>query len=264
MNEKSRRRFTTGLIAFFLASCGPIESGQVQDQINGMIGLSKEHVLSCMGPPTSTANAGATEVWSYNSLGPVNTSTFVTGNESLAVGSTSTSQEFCVVNLTMQNDRVVTANTRSQAKLLSPNLPCYPVLRACVPNPVPASAQADRTKEAVASCKELYQDPRLDPVRGVIALEQPPTLEMQSNPQRVTDQQRPALDAFKSLNEQCRNNLATANPRLWQIVQKIQPNPYEQLKALYNRQITIGQYNTYRQEIIEKLRTAIAEAQSQQ
>ena len=102
MNERNRRCFI-GLITLLLASCGPIQSGQVQDQINGMIGLAKEHVLSCMGPPTSTANAGATEVWSYNSLGPINTSAIVSGNQSLVVGSTSTSQEFCVVNLTMQN-----------------------------------------------------------------------------------------------------------------------------------------------------------------
>jgi hypothetical protein len=260
MNEKKRRLFT-GLIIVFLSSCGPIQSGQVQDQINGMVGLSKEHVLSCMGPPTSTANAGATEVWSYNSLGPINSSAVVSGNQSLVVGSTSTSQEFCVVNLAMQKDRVVAANTRSQGKLLSPNLPCYAVLHACVPNPIPASAQADRTKEAAASCKELYQDPRLGPLRGVIALDQPPTLEMQSNPQLVTDPQRPALDVFKSLNEQCRNDIATANPRFWQIIVQIQPAPYEHLKQLYDRKITIGEYNTYRQEIIEKLKSAIAAPQ---
>jgi hypothetical protein len=230
----------------------------VQDQINGMIGLSKEHVLSCMGPPTSTANAGATEIWSYNSFGPINSSTVVTGDQSLAVGSTSASQEFCVVNLTIQNDRIVAANTRSQGKLLSPNLPCYAVLHACVPNPMPASAQADRTREAAALCKELYQDPRLNPVRGVIALDQPPTLQMQSNPQFITDAQRPALDVFKSLNEQCRNNMATANPRLWQIIVRVQPAPYEHLIQLYNHKITIGEYNTYRQELIDKLKSAIA------
>jgi len=257
MIAKSLRPFT-GLITLFLASCGPIQSAQVQDQINGMIGLSKEHVLSCMGPPTSTANAGATEVWSYNSLGPINTSTAVGGNQSLVVGSTTTSQEFCVVNLTMQNDRVVASNTRSQGKLLSPNLPCYSALHACVPNPIPVSAQAERTKEAAASCKELYQNARLDPLRGVIALDQSPTLEMQSNPRYVTDEQRQALDVFKSLNEQCRNNIATANPRLWQIIVQVQPAPYEKLKQLYDRQITIGQYNTYRQEIAEKFKSAMA------
>jgi hypothetical protein len=256
MNEKGRR--FTGLITLFLASCGPIQSGQVQDKINGMVGLSKEHVLSCMGPPTSTANAGATEVWSYNSLGPINTSAVVSGNQSLVVGSTSRSQQFCVVNLTMQNDRVVAANTRSQGKLLSPNLPCYSVLHACVPNPIPVSAQAERTKEAAASCKESYQDPRLDPLRGVIALDQPPTLEMQSNPLRISDAQRPVLDVFKSINEQCRNNIAAANPRLWQIIVQIQPAPYEHLKQLYDGKITIGEYNTYRQEVLEKLNSALA------
>jgi hypothetical protein len=255
--KKNARRFGK-LIIFLLTSCGPIQSAQVQDHINGMIGLNKEHILSCMGPPTSTANAGVTEVWSYNSLGPINTSAVVSGNQSLAVGSTSTSQEFCVVNLTMQNDRVVAANTRSQGKLLSPNLPCYAVLHACVPNPMPVSAQAERTKEAAAYCKELYQDPRLDPLRGVVALDQPPTLEMQSNPQRITDVQRPALDVFKSLNEQCRNNIAMANPRLWQIMVQVQPAPYERLTQLYDRHITIGEYNAYREEMIEKLRSALA------
>jgi hypothetical protein len=104
----------------------------------------------------------------------------------------------------------------------------------------------------------LYQDPRLDPLRGIIALGEPPTLEMQSDPRYVTDEQRPVLDVFKSINEKCRNNIATANPRLWQIIVQIQPMPYEKLKQLYNRQITIGQYNTYRQEILAKLQSAIA------
>jgi hypothetical protein len=261
MNEKNLRRFT-GLITLFLASCGPIQSGQVSDQINAMIGLSQEHVLSCMGPPTTTAHAGATEVWSYNVGGPISTSAVVGGNQSLVAGSATTSQEFCIVNLTMQNGSVTAANYRSQGKLLAPSLPCYSVLHACAPNPAPASTQAtavaEKTKEAAAACKELYQDPRLDRVRGVIALDQPPTLEMQSNPGYVTDEQRPALDVFKSLNEQCRNNIATANPRVWQIMVQVQPAPYEKLKQLYDRKITIGQYNTYRQEIAEKFKSAIA------
>jgi hypothetical protein len=257
MNEKNRRLFK-GLIIASLAGCGPIQSGQVQEQVNGMIGLSKERILSCMGPPTSTANAGPTEVWSYNSLGPINTSTAVSGNQSLVVGSTSTSQEYCVVNVTIQNDRVVAANTRSQGKLLSPNLPCYAVLHACVPNPVPVSAQADRTKEVVAACKQLYQDPRLNPLRGIITLDEPPTLAMQSDPHCVTDEQRPALDVVRSVIEQCRNNIATANPRLWQILVQVSPAPNVTLKKLYDRQITIGQYNTYRQEIEDKFKSALA------
>jgi hypothetical protein len=73
MNEKKRRR-VIGWITPLLASCGPIQSGQVSDQINAMIGLSQEHVLSCMGPQTTTAHVGATEVWTYNVGGPVTTS----------------------------------------------------------------------------------------------------------------------------------------------------------------------------------------------
>jgi hypothetical protein len=261
MNEKNRRRFT-GLITLFLASCGPIQSGQVADQINAMVGLSQEHVLSCMGPPTSTAHLGATEVWSYNVGGPVTTSAVMGANQSFAAGSATTSQEFCVVNLTMQNGSVTAANYRSQGKLLAPSLPCYSVLHACAPNPSAASTQAtavaEKTKEAAAFCKQLSQDRRLDPLRGIVALDESPTLEMQSNPQYVTDQQRPALDVLKSLSEQCRKNMANVNPRLWQIMVQVQPAPYVNVKKLYDRQITIGQYNTYRQEILEKFKSAIA------
>ena len=251
------RRFAS-LVVVVLASCGPIQSGQVADQINAMVGLSQEHVLSCMGPPSSTAHVGATEVWSYNVGGPVTTSAVMGGNQSVVAGSATTSQEFCVVNLTMQKGLVTAANYRSQGKLLAPSLPCYTVLHACSPNPAPASTQAaasaEKTKEAVAFCKQLYQNPRLDPLRGTVALDEPPTLEMQSNPQYITDQQRPALDVLKSVNEQCRNNIASTNPRLWQILVQVQPAPYVNLKKLYERQMTIGQYNTYRQELLKNSR----------
>lgn len=253
------RRFMS-LIIVVLTGCGPMQSAQVQDQVNAMIGQSKEHILSCMGPPTSTAQVGTTEVWSYNTNGPVTTSTVIGGNQSIIAGSATTSQEFCMVNLTMRNDFVTAANTRSQGKLLAPNLQCYGLLHACAPNPVPGSTIADRTKEAAASCKKLYQDPRLDPLRGVVALDEPPTLAMQSNPSNVTDEQRPALDVLKSVIEQCRNNVAAANPRLWQIMIQVAPDPSEHLKQLYDRKVSIGQYNTHRQEVSDKFKSAVADA----
>ena len=82
------RRSPIGLVFLIVASCGAIQSSQVADQINWVVGLSKEHVLSCMGPPSSTAQVGTTEVWAYNSLGPIDSSTVVSGNQSLVVGST--------------------------------------------------------------------------------------------------------------------------------------------------------------------------------
>jgi hypothetical protein len=127
-----------------------------------------------------------------------------------------------------------------------------------VPASTQAAAIAEKNKEALAFCKQLYQDPRLDPLRGIIAIDEPPTLEMESNPRYVTDVQRPALDVAKSLNEQCRNNIAKVNPRLWQILVQVQPTPHEHLKLLYDQKITIGEYNTYRQQMIEKFSSAIA------
>jgi hypothetical protein len=249
-------------LVLIVASCGSMQSSQVPDQINGMVGQSTEHVLSCMGPPSSAAQVGATEVWAYNSLGPINASTVLSGNQSLVVGSTRTSQESCSVNLTMQDDRVVAANYRSHGKLLAPSLPCYPVLRACVPDPVAVSDAADRTKEAIAYCKELYKDSRLNPLRGVIALDQPPTLEMQSNSARITDVQRPALDVLKSVVEQCRSRMATSNARLAQLIEQVNPHPAEHLTMLYKAEIAIGEYNTYRQQTDDNFRAAVAAVQN--
>lgn len=251
-----------GFTALIVASCGSIQSSQVADQINGMVGLSREHALSCMGPPSSTAQAGTAEVWAYNSLGPVNSSTVASGNQSLVVGSTSTSQESCAVNLTVQGDRVVAANYRSQGKVFAPSLPCYTVLRACVPNPASVSASTHRVKDAVMHCNELSNDSRLDPLRGVIAIDQAPTLEMQSNPAHITDAQRPALDILRSVAEQCRSKIAASNARLAQIIEHINPHPAEHLAMLYKAEITIGEYNTYRQQTLDNFRAALAAVQS--
>ena len=37
------RRLLSGFVVLIVAGCGPIQSAQVADQINGMVGLSKEH-----------------------------------------------------------------------------------------------------------------------------------------------------------------------------------------------------------------------------
>jgi predicted aspartyl protease len=243
-----------------LVSCGPIRSGQVADQINGMVGLSREHVLSCMGPPSSTSQVATTEVWSYSTQGPVTTTAVMSGNPNFAVGSVTTDQEYCVVNLTIKDDVVVAANYRSRGKLLSPSLPCYSVLHACVPDPSAAKASANATKEASNFCHDLYKDPRLDPLRGILSLEDPPTLHMQSIDEMITDEQRTALDALPALREQCRARIATANPRLWKIAVQIDPAPDEELKKLYDRKITIGQFNSDKQALIAKLQAALASA----
>jgi hypothetical protein len=54
-----------GLIALLtLGGCQPLEVDQVAQQ--SMIGLSKRHILSCLGEPAQRVRAGQdTEIWTY-------------------------------------------------------------------------------------------------------------------------------------------------------------------------------------------------------
>ena len=246
-----------------LASCGPVQSSQVADQVRGMIGMPQERVVSCMGAPTAKERIGATEVWTYAVSDGVITSAFVSGNQQFAVGAAETSSRYCVINLTFQDGEVINANYHSRGKLLSPSLSCYPVLQPCVPNasaalPAPGTSVADKTKEATEACKELAKDPRLDPLRGVVAFSSLPTLEMQSNPGYVTEEQRAALNVWQPMMQQCRDKIAAANPRLFKILVEVSPAPNAELRELYDRKITIGEYNTRKQDLNERLRAAIA------
>jgi hypothetical protein len=49
-----------------LAGCA-VQRAVVAQQAQGdMVGLSKEQILACMGPPLNKAAEGATEAWSYS------------------------------------------------------------------------------------------------------------------------------------------------------------------------------------------------------
>jgi hypothetical protein len=62
------RLFWPIVIAFALTAC-TIQRVQIaNDARMHMIGLSKEQVRACMGPPTNQYAKGTTEVWSYNSV----------------------------------------------------------------------------------------------------------------------------------------------------------------------------------------------------
>lgn len=80
-----------------------------------MIGMRKEQVLSCMGPPSTRAAVGQTEVWSYPSGG--DTSTFSTASGTIdgsgnanAFGASRTLHRYCIVNVVMNEDRVSAVN----------------------------------------------------------------------------------------------------------------------------------------------------------
>lgn len=114
-------------VCFALGSCA-LQRAQVANEAQSkMIGLTKEQVLACMGPPVGKAGEGATEVWSYNSgdgrvtintFGTSNTNATVAGDRYSATGQASTvssavgigRQRYCTINVTMAEGRVSRVN----------------------------------------------------------------------------------------------------------------------------------------------------------
>ena len=117
--------------AIALAGCAVQRSVIAQGAQEKMVGLSREQVLACMGPPSTKAAEGATEVWSYGS-GNDRTTTIGTGfaqtngsisgerrgNQFSATGAATTtslatinsSRRFCTVNVVMTDGRVSKLN----------------------------------------------------------------------------------------------------------------------------------------------------------
>jgi hypothetical protein len=83
-------------VAIVLAGCAIQRAQIAQDARAQMVGMSKEQVLTCMGPPANKATEGQTEVWGYNSGdGTVEASGSVSGGNFSGVSSS----RFCKINL---------------------------------------------------------------------------------------------------------------------------------------------------------------------
>jgi outer membrane protein assembly factor BamE (lipoprotein component of BamABCDE complex) len=95
------------LIAGLCSGCAYQRAHIAGEAQNQMIGLTKEQVLACMGPPLNRASEGATEVWSYNST---NGYTAVASNGGRGWATATASQRFCTVNVTMTDGRVSRLN----------------------------------------------------------------------------------------------------------------------------------------------------------
>lgn len=87
-----------------------------------MVGMAKEQVLACAGPPANRASEGQTEVWSYSTT-PTFTSDRGTG-----------STRFCTVNVTMSSGRVSAVDySGATGGLLSAGEQCAYVVEKCAP-----------------------------------------------------------------------------------------------------------------------------------
>jgi outer membrane protein assembly factor BamE (lipoprotein component of BamABCDE complex) len=129
------RSVVAALIAVACLTQCAIQRAQIaNDAQSKMIGLTKEQVLACMGPPTSRATEGATEVWSYPS-GNNHTAVAVSGNANHGVitGGGVAETRFCTVNVTMVDGQVNRMNyVGPTGGLLSPNEQCAFAVENCV------------------------------------------------------------------------------------------------------------------------------------
>ena len=116
-------------IGLALMGCA-FQRAQVANQAQGqMVGLSKEQVLACMGPPANHAAVGETEVWTYNS-GNGRTDAAIDGN---AFGASAIStQRFCTVNVVMTGGRVSSLNYNGPTGgLITPGEQCAFAVQNC-------------------------------------------------------------------------------------------------------------------------------------
>ena len=124
------------VIAATLTQCSIQRSVIANDAQTKMIGLTKDQVLACMGPPSSKAREGATEVWSYPS-GNGHTAMAMSGsaNHGVITGSGVAESRFCTVNVTMIDGKVSRMNYLGPTGgILSPNEQCAFAVEQCTPH----------------------------------------------------------------------------------------------------------------------------------
>jgi hypothetical protein len=137
------------IVAIGIAGCA-IQRAQVAGEAQSrMVGLTKEQVLACMGPPINKASEGTTEVWSYNSgNGRTQVDTFnqsttnasIYGNSGYATGNAETTgsgfgvatRRYCIVNVVMAEGRVSRLNyTGPTGGLLTAGEQCAFAVQNC-------------------------------------------------------------------------------------------------------------------------------------
>ncbi len=103
-----------------------------------MLGLSREDVLACMGPPKKKAHDGQTEVWSYLSGDRhgehFGTSVRSTASSGYGLSSATHDSSFCTVNVVMKDGIVknVTYNGPTSNLFYAPDSECGYAVANCV------------------------------------------------------------------------------------------------------------------------------------
>src|SRR5215469_10166512 len=117
------RLFWLIVIGFALTACAFQRAQIANDARINMIGLSKEQVLACMGPPLNQGATGATEIWSYNS-------------ENNVMPAGDGNGRYCAINIKMWNGRVGAVDYSGPAGgLVSFNEACAVAIEKCTTKP---------------------------------------------------------------------------------------------------------------------------------
>lgn len=103
-----------------------------------MVGMERERVLACMGPPSNKMAEGGTEVWAYESgdgttVGAGSAVANRFGNTAFGSGFGIASRRFCNVNVVMQSGRVQAVNySGPTGPLLAQGEQCAYAVQNCV------------------------------------------------------------------------------------------------------------------------------------
>ena len=122
------------IMAIPLAACAIQRSETARTAKEQMIGLPKEKVLACMGPPANQMTVGNTEVWAYASgNGQTVGSAFASGSGGFASGFGVSEQRFCKVDIVMSKGAVSEVNySGPTGGLLAPGEQCAFAVQNCV------------------------------------------------------------------------------------------------------------------------------------
>jgi hypothetical protein len=112
-------------------------------------------------------------------------------------------------------------------------------------------------KVVMEACKEAYKDSRLDSLRPIgilLKANEYPTLEMRTNPAKITDEQKIALNIYDEIYQnQCLAKLRAASKFFANMISEV-GTLESALTDLYSRKITIGEYATYKATYIDKIK----------
>jgi hypothetical protein len=132
---------TIATVGLVLSGCELQRAQQASDAKKMLIGMSREHILACMGSPVSAAKAGGTEVWTYAS-GNGRTDSFGTGSAwggrgfASVFGSSTSESRSCKVDIVMTGGQVSRINyIGPTGGLLTKGEQCAFAVEACLEDP---------------------------------------------------------------------------------------------------------------------------------